>query len=98
MNVGEKIVKLREARNITTNKLANISGISQSYLRELELGKKNPTIEILTYICDALGVTLRDFFTDEDTDIDPGLITSIRKLTTDEQIKLAVFLNTLKEK
>ena len=40
MNVGEKITFYREKKNITVNKLANMSGVSQSYLRDLELGKK----------------------------------------------------------
>lgn len=54
MEVGKRIIELREKKNFTTNYLANKAGISQSYLRAIELGKKNPTVEMLTYICDAL--------------------------------------------
>ena len=32
MNVGERIKELREKRGLTVNKLANLAGISQSYL------------------------------------------------------------------
>ena len=44
MNVGERIKELREKRGLTVNKLANLAGISQSYLRDVELGNKNPTV------------------------------------------------------
>ena len=56
MNVGERIKELREKRGLTVNKLANLAGISQSYLRDVELGNKNPTVETLSYFCDALGM------------------------------------------
>ena len=49
MNVGERIKELREKRGLTVNKLANLAGISQSYLRDVELGNKNPTVETLSY-------------------------------------------------
>ena len=61
MEISERIIALREARGFSTNKLANRAGISQSYLREIELGKKKPTVEILSYICEALDVSLSGF-------------------------------------
>ena len=80
---------------MTTNKLANRAGISQSYLRDVELGKKNPTVEFLSYICYGLDISLASFFAEEDTDVDPSLLTAVRKLSKEEQIKLADFLNTV---
>ena len=50
MNIGEKITYYRKKKNYSVNKLANLAGISQSYLRDIELGNKNPTIEFLSYI------------------------------------------------
>ena len=61
MNVGKRITFFRTAKNYSVNKLATLSGISQSYLRDIELGNKNPTIEILSYICEALNkMCIRD--------------------------------------
>lgn len=54
MTVGEKITYFRNMKHYFVNKLANLAGISQSHFRDIELLNKNPTIEILTYICDAL--------------------------------------------
>ena len=97
MEIGKRITELREKKKISTNKLANLSGISQSYLREIELNQKNPTVEMLSYICDALGISLVEFFTENNNEVEPFLFAAINKLNTDEQIKLAEFINCIKK-
>ena len=62
MDIGKRISFFREAKGYSVNKLATLSGISQSYLRDVELGKKNPTVEILSYLCGALDISLQEFF------------------------------------
>lgn len=94
MDIGARLVYLRKMKGLTTNKLANIAGISQSHLREIELGKRNPTVETLSYFCDALGIGLSEFFrNDNDTDINPLLMSSLLKLSDSQQLKLAEFIN-----
>ncbi len=95
MNVAQRLVELRERRGITTNKLANLAGISQSHLREIELGTRNPTVETLSYFCDALGISLEEFFREEKQELDPALLTSLKKLTPKQQQALADFLNSI---
>ena len=97
MNVGERIKELREQQNITVNKLANVAGVSQSYLREIELGLKQPTVEYLEYICFGLKISLQDFFDEKNKKINPVLLSSIEKLSNNEQIKLAEFINSLEK-
>lgn len=97
MEVGKRIVELRERKNISTNKLANLAGISQSYLRDIEMGKKNPTVEMLSYICFALDISLQDFFTEQKSQINPYLLSAIGLLNDEEQIKLSEFICTLKK-
>ena len=95
MNVGERIIELRTAKGFTTNKLANLAGVSQSHLREIELGKRNPTVETLSFFCDALGISLADFFSaDDDRDINPLLLTTLKNLTETQQLKLADFIKS----
>lgn len=94
MDVGKRIIYLREKKNYTTNKLANLAGISQSHLREIELGKRSPTIETLSYFCDALGIDLAEFF-DDDSKINPFLIVSLKQLSDEQQQSLAEILNTV---
>lgn len=97
MNVGKRITYLRTKKGITVNKLANLSGVSQSYLRDVELGNKNPTIEFLSYVCDTLEISLRDFFDDEyisafETD---KLIGKIYQLNTEQKNSLLNFLDSM---
>lgn len=65
MDIAARIKFFREQKGYTVNKLANLAGISQSYLRSVELGQKNPTIETLSELCWALDISLRDFFDEE---------------------------------
>ena len=46
-DVGARIKELRIKSGLTVNGLANKAGISQSYLRDIELGNKQPTVEYL---------------------------------------------------
>lgn len=92
MNVGKRITELRLSKGISVNKLANLSGVSQSYLRDIELGNKNPTVEYLTYICEALNITLEYFFMDDTSD---ELLNAIKKLSSSQRKLLTEFLNTL---
>ena len=96
MNVGLRIRELRENAGLTVNKLANMSGISQSHLREIELGNKNPTVETLSYFCEALGISLKQFFSDKEESISPQLLSSIERLDNKQQTKLAEFINCIK--
>lgn len=63
--ISEKISKLRKESNLSVNRLANLSGLSQGFVRQIELGEKNPTVESLRLICEALNISLVDFFKDE---------------------------------
>ena len=97
MDVGKRITWFREKKGMTVNRLANEAGISQSYLREVELGKKKPTVETLSFVCEALGITLKDFFDDGsvsrlETD---ELGAALFRLTPEQRKRLAEFLNSL---
>lgn len=62
MNVGLRLIELRKQRGLTTNKLANLSGLSQSFIRSVELNEKGITVESLQLLCDTLQLSLHDFF------------------------------------
>lgn len=67
MNVGqavrERIAEQCEEKHITINKLANISGITQSTLNNIMSGRNNSTtISTIQKICDGLEITVTDFF------------------------------------
>jgi len=95
--VGRRIAYLRKLKNISVNKLATTAGISQSYLRDIEIENKNPTVEIVALICQALGISLKDFFDDDSTasfQSDP-LLQRIYKMNTEQRHALLRFLDTM---
>lgn len=95
--IGDKIKFYRYQKGLSTNKLANMSGISQSYLRDIELGLKNPTVEVVYLICQALEISMKEFFDEDsiDTFSDDPLIQRIYQLSTEQREALLVFLNTI---
>lgn len=94
MKVGERIKQLREKIGFTQNKLAEWAGVSQTHLRRIELGEADVTVGYLQMICDALGVTLRDFFVDENSQDE--ISQAIAALTPKQKQSLLGFLNSLK--
>lgn len=62
---GKKINKILIEKNIITNKLANMSCLTQSTVDSLVNGKsKNPKLLTIVRICDGLGISLEEFFND----------------------------------
>lgn len=94
MNVGQRLKSLREMKGLTVNRLANNAGLSQSFLRDIELGNKNPTVETLSLFCEALDISLSEFFNDENNEINPCLISSVKRLNDFQQLKLSEFINS----
>lgn len=96
MNVASRITELRNQKNISVNKLANLSGLSQSFIRQVELGEKNITVKSLAHIVDALDLTLEDFFsTTVLSASDLSLLSSLKKLTPQQKDALTTFINSL---
>ena len=91
--VGEKIKKLREARRMSQNALANEAGVSPTYVYQLERGEKSPTVEYLDHICWGLGITLEEFFRTETAAF--SLSDKIGNLTPKQKQLLNEFLNSL---
>ena len=62
MDIGQRITQLKNAKGLSTNRLSAMAGISQSALRSIELGEKSPTMATVDLICDALNITIQEFF------------------------------------
>lgn len=73
-SLGERLAKLRQSRGWSLSDLARETGISRSYLYELEAGRrKNPTQSVLQRLSDALGSDLSDLVKGEEDDIPDNL-------------------------
>lgn len=70
MNIGEavkeRILELCQERNISINKLSNMSGVTQSTVNNIISGRNNSTtISTIKKLCDGLEITVEDFFHSE---------------------------------
>ncbi len=64
--VAERILELCKERDITVNKLSNLSGVTQSTVNDIVNHRaKNIGIVTIKKLCDGLDMTITDFF---DTD------------------------------
>ena len=55
--VGRNVKRIRQAKGLTQEQLAELSGFSQQYISGLEQGQRNPTIVSLYELAPALGVS-----------------------------------------
>ncbi len=62
MNIGDRIKTLREKSGYTQNALAEKASVSQTHLRRVELGQADITVGHLQLVCDALEISVKDFF------------------------------------
>ena len=60
--LGMRIIYLRKQKGWSQLDLSVESGINRNYISDLENGRRNPTVDVLEKICDALGITLEFLF------------------------------------
>lgn len=67
-------------KGISQKKLASSIGMSQGFISELSTNKKTPNLDTLALICDALGISLSDFFKPFDSSIRRDISIQIERL------------------
>ena len=103
MNVLEKIKKLQKERGWTTYKLAYESCLTQSTLSNMFARGTCPTVDTLEKICDAFGITLSEFFENDESRIyaskeEIQLLNQYRVLTEKEKIAIKSTISALSKK
>ena len=59
---GQAVRKLRQAQKISQEELAERCGLHRTYISDIELGKRNVSLENIERIAAALERSLSDFF------------------------------------
>lgn len=102
MDILNKITKLREERHWTEYQLAEQSGLTQSTISSWYRKNMLPSISSLSKICDAFGITISQFFLDDDkqntvllNDKQLRLLHHASKLDNIQLEALITFLETL---
>jgi transcriptional regulator with XRE-family HTH domain len=63
--VGRNVRQLRQARGLTQEQLAVDSRIDLTYVGGIERGKRNPSLDVMVRISEALGVSLVELLGNE---------------------------------
>ena len=93
MDIGERLIGLREKCGLTQNGLAERAGVSQTHLRRVELGQADITVGHLQLLCDAINISLQEFFRGETNEDE--LSVAFSKLSPKQKKLLTSFLDSL---
>ena len=93
MDVRKRIISLREQCGLTQNGLAEKAGVSQSHLRRVELGQADITVGHLQLLCDAMSISIQDFFKDDSNSDEMSV--ALSKLSPKQKTLLIAFLESL---
>lgn len=62
MTFGKAVRKLRSDRGISQEKFAELCGLHRTYISDVELGKRNVSLENIGRIAEALNMPLSELF------------------------------------
>lgn len=99
---GTRIKKLREEEGISQNRLAKLSGISQSALSAIESSTKSPTLDTVQHIAEALHVTVAFLLEEEqappatEEELDNAIVGMLGDLTPEEVQRVQDFIAGMK--
>lgn len=61
---GDAVRKLRQKKSITQEQLADMCCLHRTYISDIELGKRNVSLENIAKIASALDVSVEELFTE----------------------------------
>ena len=93
MDVSKRIIILREACGLTQNGLAEKAGVSQTHLRRVELGQADITVGHLQLLCDAMSISIQEFFNDKSATDEMAV--ALSKLSPKQKTLLLTFIESL---
>ena len=93
MDISKRLIGLRQQCGYTQNGLAERAGVSQSHLRRVELGHADITVSHLELLCDAMSISLQEFF--NETAGDDELAAALSKISPKQKKLLLAFLESL---
>lgn len=95
MNIGNRIQEIRKASDMTAKELSSRIDVSPSFISAVENNDSKLSIATLTRICDALGITLAEFFNKEASVVETKLISIIKTAPEEKKWQLLNFLEGL---
>lgn len=92
MEYGTRIRELRKAQNMTSKSLSEKINVAPSFISAIEHNSTKLSLNTLYKICQALHITLQEFFMEDSTMTEKQLFHQIKLMDTEQQTKLLQFL------
>ena len=96
--VRNRITELRLSKGVSEYKMSLDLGHGKNYIQSITSGRSLPSLSELPYICEYLGVSVRNFF--DETSKSPALIQDILKrdqsLNEDDLIAIINIMDRMK--
>lgn len=94
-DIGNRIQILRKSHDMTAKELSEKIEISPSFISAVENNSTKLSLKTLRKICDALEVSLAEFFNEDLSSVEQRLISSIKQLPEKKKYELLLFLDGL---
>lgn len=94
-NIGEAIRLLRESKGMTRAELSEVVGISESHLKKIELGVRQPGISTYQKIASVLGMEI--VIRNEENSVKGSCIAKAQEILLSSTEKQAVFIIRIME-
>lgn len=97
MDAKARIKQLMQTKNITEYRLAKLSGLSQSTISNIFVRNTAPTIPTIEAICNGLGISMAQFFSEDNVE-EPVYLTAEQRDFFDEWLSLSSEQKTVVER
>ena len=99
VDISKRLKDIRKAKDISVYKLSQLSGVSETHIRDLERGDKNPSLDTLSKIVAPLGISLSELLNESGSisylsEKEKTLVDCFRNLSDDKAEALIAFLKT----
>lgn len=94
MDAKARIKQLMQIKNITEYRLAKLSGLSQSTISNIFVRNTAPTIPTIEAICNGLGISMAQFFSEDNVE-EPVYLTAEQRDFFDEWLSLSAEQKTV---
>lgn len=101
LDISTRLKKIRTAKGYSVYKLSQLSGVSETHIRDLERGDRNPSLDTVERIANVFGISLSEILNEDETvsyltSEEKEFLDCYRMLPKNRSAALLAFLKTLK--
>lgn len=84
IKVGKNLKMIRKSRDLSLDKLAELTGVSKAMLAQVERGDSNPTISLLWKIANGLRISVTTLIAEETNEVTVVRLADIEPITEED--------------